>query len=92
MGMIKYHSGVPLTRGHEGVVRLLLEQPGVVPDRPDRYGGTPLSADMNGRGGAVKLLQARMSVGSADAQRPRYVNCPSRSRILGQLIDWAQTV
>jgi len=63
--------GCAAVSGHEGVVRLLLKQEGVDPDRSDKYGGTPLSyAAKGGYAGVVDLLQARVSVGSADAQRP----------------------
>ena len=49
--------------GHDGVVKLLLEQEGVSPDRPDIHGQTPLSwAARNGHDGVVKLLLGREDV------------------------------
>ena len=63
--------GCAAAEGHEGVVQLLLEQGGVDPNRSDKYGGTPLSyAAERGHEGVVKLLQAWVSVGSVDVQRP----------------------
>jgi len=60
-----------VVNGHEGVVKLLLEQGGVDPNRLDKYGSTPLSyAAKRGHAEVVKLLQAQVSVGSVDAQRP----------------------
>ena len=35
--------GSAAAKGHQSVVKLLLEQGGVDPGRSDKYGGTPLS-------------------------------------------------
>ena len=45
-------------RGHEGVVKLLLERDDVNPDMPDDDGQTPFScAAENGHAGVTALLQ-----------------------------------
>src|SRR5205807_1219795 len=51
-------------RGHEAVVKMLLERTEVDPDRADlKYGRTPLSwAAKNGREGVVKMLLKRAEV------------------------------
>ena len=50
-------------RGHEGVVKLLLERQDVKPDLTDRYGFTPLLYAMSmGHEGVVKLLLGRKDV------------------------------
>ena len=49
--------------GHEGVVRLLLEQEDIKPDEPDEYGRTALSwAAESGHAGVVDLLLRRDDV------------------------------
>src|SRR5205807_47038 len=59
-------------RGHEGVVKILLERADVNPDEADdKYGRTPLSwAAGNGREGVVKMLLERTDVNpdQADTQ------------------------
>jgi len=50
-------------RGHEGVVRVLLEQRDVNPDKGDRWSQTPLSwAAENGHEGVVRTLLGRNDV------------------------------
>jgi len=69
--MTEHPSDVLPLEGHERVVKLLLQQEGVDPNRLDKHGGTPLSyATGRGHEGVVELLQARGSTGCADAQRP----------------------
>ena len=52
------------TRGHDGVVKRLLERKDVNPDQPDtEYGRTPLSwATWRGREGVVKMLLERKNI------------------------------
>ena len=55
-------------KGHEGVVRVLLERKNVDPNRPDIYDRTPLGwAAIEGHEGVVKILLERESV---DPNRP----------------------
>ena len=53
----------PLTwaaeNGHEGVVKILLEQEGINPNGPDEYGRTPLSRAGSGYEGMVEMLLGR---------------------------------
>jgi len=57
-------------RGHEGVVKILVEQGGINPDAPDEYGRTPfLLAAENGHEGVVKILLERdVNPNTADIQ------------------------
>jgi len=49
--------------GNEGVVRVLLAEDDVIPDRPNNYGQTPLlQASFGGHEGVVRLLLARADV------------------------------
>ena len=61
-------SGTPLGwaawNGHEGVVKILLEQDDANPDKQDKYGRTPLGcAAWNGHEEVVKILLGRGDVG-----------------------------
>ena len=59
------------TKGHEGIVKLLLYQRDVDPNRLDKHGSTPLSyATKERHEGIMQLLQARKSVKTPDAQLP----------------------
>ena len=67
-------TGTPLgwaaRNGHEEVVRILLGQDDIDPDKPDQYGRTPLrSAAYKGREGVAKLLLERDDVNPARQAR-----------------------
>ena len=55
--------GCAASKGHEGVVKLLLAQENIDPNRPDIYGQTPLVlATLKGHGRVVNLLRKQENV------------------------------